>query len=317
MAVLLNNPNIERSISVRGHRMRRTTPMSFARAIKVGLMPASPALDQVAGWPAPHAAAIVTDPYDTVADTGDVAAVHGWASVTKLVTGYAVLQLAEAGDLDLDEPYGPPESTVRHLLAHASGLPFDGTSPVAKPGRRRIYSNGGFDLLGSLVEERSGETLGAYVGGAIFAPLGMTSSAITGTPSAGGFGSTHDLALFARELLAPTLLSAEVLTTATSIAFPGLDGVLPGFGRCNPNDWGLGFELHDSKDPHWMGRDNSAATLGHFGQSGSFVWVDPELKLGCVALCGEKFGAWAAQAWPPFSDAVIAEFGLPTRPFAV
>jgi CubicO group peptidase (beta-lactamase class C family) len=274
------------------------------------------AFDQVAGWPAAAAAAAVTDAYATIADAGDTTAAHTWASVTKLVTAYAVLQLAEAGDLDLDEPYGPPEATVRQLLAHASGLPFDGGTPVARPGRRRIYSNGGFDLLGRLVEERSGDSFPDYVASAIFAPLAMSAS-INGTPSAGGVGSTHDLVLFARELLAPTLLTPGTLAAATSVAFPGLDGVLPGFGRCNPNDWGLGFELHDSKDPHWMGRTNSSATFGHFGQSGSFLWVDPELQLGCVALSGVPFGDWAAQAWPVFSDAVVAEFGLPRRPRAV
>jgi CubicO group peptidase (beta-lactamase class C family) len=272
------------------------------------------AFDQVAQWPAPQAAAGVTDAYDTIADAGDLRGVHAWASVTKLITAYATLQLAEAGDLDLDEPYGPAGSTVRHLLAHASGLPFDGAVAVARPGRRRIYSNGGFDLLGRLIEERSGESLADYASSSIFAPLGMASSTIEGTASAGGVGSTADLLLFGRELLAPTLLAPETLDAATSITFPGLDGVLPGFGRCNPNDWGLGFELHDSKDPHWMGRSNSAATFGHFGQSGSFLWVDPELHLACVALSGAKFGAWAAQAWPVFSDAVVAEYGLPRRP---
>jgi CubicO group peptidase (beta-lactamase class C family) len=278
------------------------------------------ALDQLASWPVPSTpgpAAAVTDAYATIADAGDITAVHAWASVTKLVTAYAVLQLVEAGDVDLDEPYGPPDASVRHLLAHASGLPFDGNTPIAHPGRRRIYSNSGFDVLGQLVAERSGDTFADYAAAAIFKPLGMATSSIDGTPSAGGRGSTHDLAIFARELLEPVLLTHETLNLATSLAFPGLDGVLPGFGRCSPNDWGLGFELHDGKDPHWMGRTNSGATFGHFGQSGSFLWVDPEIQLACVALSGEKFGAWAAQVWPVFSDAVVAEFGLPRGPFAV
>ena len=274
------------------------------------------AFDQVGSWPAPSASAAVTDAFATIADAGDITAPHPWASVTKLVTAYAVLQLAEAGDVDLDEAYGPPDATVRHLLAHASGLPFDGATPVARPGRRRIYSNGGFDLLGRLVEERSGDSYPDYVTSAIFEPLGMTAF-IDGTPAAGGVGSTQDLVLFARELLEPTLLSPASLAAATTVAFPGLDGVLPGFGRCNPNDWGLGFELRDSKDPHWMGRTNSTATFGHFGQSGSFLWIDPDLQLGCVALAGVNFGDWAAQAWPVFSDAVVAEFGLPRRPRAL
>jgi CubicO group peptidase (beta-lactamase class C family) len=128
--------------------------------------------------------------------------------------------------------------------------------------------------------------------------------------AAGGRGSALDLLKFARELLAPTLVSPETLAEATSVVFPGLDGVLPGFGRCNPNDWGLGFEIRDGKDPHWTGHTNSPATFGHFGQRGSFVWIDRSIGLGCVALTGVPFGAWAAQLWPTFSDAVVSEFGL-------
>ena len=49
----------------------------------------------------------------------------------------------------------PPGSTVRHLLAHASGLPFKGLVPIAPPGRRRIYSNEGFAVLGEHVGARA------------------------------------------------------------------------------------------------------------------------------------------------------------------
>jgi CubicO group peptidase (beta-lactamase class C family) len=44
----------------------------------------------------------------------------------------------------------------------------------------------------------------------------------------------------------------------------------------DPNDWGLGFELRDTKEPHWTGTRNSPRTYGHFGGSGSFLWLDPE-----------------------------------------
>ena len=53
---------------------------------------------------------------------------------------------------------------------------------------------------------------------------------------------------------------------------------------------------------------NSAATFGHFGQSGSFLWVDPAAGLACAALADRPFGEWAAQAWPELSDGVLAEF---------
>ena len=92
------------------------------------------------------------------------------------------------------------------------------------------------------------------------------------------------------------------------MAFPGLAGVLPGFGRFDPCDWGLGFELRDAKDPHWTGRRNSPATFGHFGQSGSFLWVDPAVGVACGALGDGAFGPWAARAWPRLADAVLDEF---------
>jgi CubicO group peptidase (beta-lactamase class C family) len=84
-------------------------------------------------------------------------------------------------------------------------------------------------------------------------------------------------------------------------------GVLPGFGRQEPNDWGLGFELRDRKSPHWTGDRNSERTFGHFGRSGTFLWVDPELGVALACLTDLTFGEWAVEAWPALSDAVLAE----------
>ena len=98
----------------------------------------------------------------------------------------------------------------------------------------------------------------------------------------------------------------STLTAATSPQFGDLAGLLPGFGRQTPNPWGLGFELRDHKSPHWTGAANSPATFGHFGQAGTMLWVDPAASLGVVALTDRPFGAWAAEAWPAFSDAVLS-----------
>jgi CubicO group peptidase (beta-lactamase class C family) len=103
------------------------------------------------------------------------------------------------------------------------------------------------------------------------------------------------------------LLAPETLAEATAVAFPGLDGILPGIGRQTPNDWGLGFELRDAKKPHWTGSRNSPRTFGHFGGSGTFLWVDPEAGLACACLTDREFGDWALEAWPAVSDAVLAE----------
>jgi CubicO group peptidase (beta-lactamase class C family) len=102
-------------------------------------------------------------------------------------------------------------------------------------------------------------------------------------------------------------LAPETLAEATTVAFPGLDGVLPGIGRQTPNDWGLGFELKDAKTPHWTGSRNSPATFGHFGGAGTFLWVDPAVATACACLTDLEFGDWALQAWPALADAVLAE----------
>jgi CubicO group peptidase (beta-lactamase class C family) len=106
------------------------------------------------------------------------------------------------------------------------------------------------------------------------------------------------------------VIAEETLGEATKVTFPGLVGVLPGFGRQEPNDWGLGFELRDAKAPHWTGRRNSPRTFGHFGRSGSFLWVDPEAEVACACLGDRDFGGWAADAWPALSDAVLAELSV-------
>ena len=230
-----------------------------------------------------------------------------WASVTKLATALAVLVAVEEETVDLDEPAGPPGSTVRHLLAHASGLAFDTDSVLAPPGERRIYSNVGFQALGALLRERSGMPFADYLSEGVLRPLGMTAPRLEGTPAAGLVGPLDDLVRLATELLAPSLVSASTLQEATTVAFPGLAGVLPGFGRHDPLDWGLGFELRDGKSPHWTGRRNSPATFGHFGASGSFLWVDPEADLACAVLTGTDFENWCKEAWPALSDAVVAE----------
>jgi CubicO group peptidase (beta-lactamase class C family) len=122
----------------------------------------------------------------------------------------------------------------------------------------------------------------------------------------------RDLAALGTELLTPTL-APDLRAEATRVAFPGLPGVLPGFGRQASNDWGLGFEIRDGKSPHWTGSLNSPATFGHFGQTGSFLWVDPEAGLACACLTGVAFGEWAATHWPRLSDLVLEEAGM-SRP---
>ncbi|MBA3716799.1 MAG: beta-lactamase family protein [Actinobacteria bacterium] len=264
------------------------------------------ALRQIEGWGGEHAAAAVLAPERVVARHGAGSHVYRWASVTKPVTALAVLVAAEEGTVDLDEPAGPPGSTVRHLLSHASGLPFEGTSPIARPGERRIYSNAGFDALGEHLAKRAEMPFSDYLSAAVLEPLGM-SAELRGSAGAGLWGTLDDLIRLGGELLVPTLIAPETFEEATTVAFPGLFGVLPDFGRFEPNDWGLGVELRDGKEPHWTGSRNSSRTFGHFGGAGTFLWVDPERNLALACLTDREFGDWAKDAWPRLSDAVLRD----------
>jgi CubicO group peptidase (beta-lactamase class C family) len=264
------------------------------------------ALGQIDGWPARTAAAgVVRD--GLVADVrGPRHRVLRWASVTKLVTALAALVAAEEGTIDLDEAAGPEGSTVRHLLAHASGLPFEPGMQAGRPGARRVYSNVGFETLAEHIETRAGMPFADYLASGVLEPLGMQAE-LRGSPAADLHGSLDDLLLFARELQTPSLVAPETLAEATTVQFPGLAGVLPDLGRFDPNDWGLGFELRDEKSPHWTGTRNSPRTFGHFGGSGTFLWVDPDAGIALAVLTDLEFGEWAKEAWPRLSDAVLVE----------
>jgi CubicO group peptidase (beta-lactamase class C family) len=264
------------------------------------------ALRQIDDWDAEHAAAAVVRPDGVVARHGPAEHVFHWASVTKPATALATLVAIEEGALDLDEPAGPPGSTVRHLLAHTSGLPFHEGPPLARPGERRIYSNQGFETLAAHVAARTEIPFPEYLAAAVFRPLGMGAE-LRGSAGADVHGTLTDLELFALELLRPTLVAAETLAEATSVQFPGLKGVLPGLGRFDPLDWGLGFELKDGKPSHWTGTLPSPRTFGHFGGSGTFLWVDPERSLALAVLTDREFEEWAKTAWPALSDAVVSE----------
>src|SRR6188472_3850090 len=136
------------------------------------------ALAQIDGWPAGGAGVGVVRADGRQETHGDVEIRFPWASVSKLVSALAVLVAAEEGIVELDEPAGPPGSTVRHLLAHTSGLPFEGTSPIGRPGQRRVYSNAGFGVLGDLVAARAEMPFAAYVAAGVLGPLGTAAELV-------------------------------------------------------------------------------------------------------------------------------------------
>lgn len=269
------------------------------------------ALDAISDWPVDAAAAAVVGPSGVLAEFGDQSRRFALASVTKLLVARAAHIAVEEGVVELDSAAGPPGSTVRHLLAHASGLSMRSDERINEPGERRVYSNYGFQVLAEAVQDKSGIEFGRYLHEALFAPLSMADTRLDGGADAAGYGAMStvaDLVRFAGDLLRPVTVAGETHAEATSVQFPGLDGVLPGFGVQRPNCWGLGFEIKHGKSPHWTGSQNSPGTYGHFGQTGTFLWVDPAADLALVVLTDRDFDKWARERWPDLSDTVLAEF---------
>lgn len=276
----------------------------------------------VARWPDPAASVAVVAPSGEgpgdLAAAGDLDLERRWASVTKLLTALTVLVLVHDGEADLDEPLpedsAPPGATLSHLLDHTSGLDFEAGGPGtwrlrSQPGQRRTYSNTGIEVAAAHVERLTGAPFAELLGALVAAPLGMTRTRLEGSAAHGLVAPTGDLVLLAGELLRPRVLPAAVVDALRTPSRPGLLGVLPGFGRQEHNDWGLGAEVRADKDPHWTSPLTSPTTFGHFGQSGTALWVDREHSLALVTASAEPFGPWATTAWPALSTAVLESYG--------
>lgn len=270
------------------------------------------ALQQVDDWPVDHAAAaiVTTTSVDT---TGDVDREFRLASLAKPLTGWAALVAYEEGIVSLDQAVDrddvPAGATLRHLLSHAAGFPFDGDTPIAAVGKRRIYSNTGIERVATIVAEAARMPFEQYLREAVFDPLGMAASELRGSAAHQVWSTVADMARFVAEMSAPQLLAPETAAVAITIQYPELAGIVPGVGSFDPCPWGLGLEIKGDKSPHWMGRASSPATFGHFGGAGTMMWVDPTAGVGTVALTDRPFDQWATEAmrlWPAYSDAVVA-----------
>lgn len=263
----------------------------------------------IASWPDPGSASlVVTDADRVLGRAGTTTAVSRVASISKVFAGITSMVAWEEGSLDLDAAAGPPGATVRHLLAHASGYAFDSPDLLADPGERRIYSNVGIEVLADHLAAQTGMDFATYQHEAVIAPLALASTRLEGSPAYGVHSSTEDLAAFARELLRPTLIDPTTLAMATTPQFPELRGVIPGFGSHDPNPWGLGMEIRGTKWPHWTAPDNGPDTFGHFGGTGTYLWVDRSRGLAAVAISGTEYGPWANDAWPVTNAAILQRF---------
>lgn len=276
------------------------------------------ALDVVSSWPVDHVAAAVVVPAG-VETTGDRTRTYGLASLSKPITAWAVMIAVEEGVIDLDRPLEHVDAadgaTMRHLLSHASGFGFDGADPVAPIERRRMYSNTGIERAADELAGAAEMPFERYLREAVLGPLGMDHTQLEGSPAHQIHSTLDDMIEFVGEMMRPALIAAETHAEIIRPQFPSLAGIVPEVGRFDPCPWGLGVEIRGDKSPHWTGRANSAATFGHFGGSGTMMWVDPGTagdgeRIGVIALTDRPFDAWrdeALTAWPALSDAVLAE----------
>jgi CubicO group peptidase (beta-lactamase class C family) len=278
------------------------------------------ALGLCTDWPVDNVSAAVVQHRagtSTVTSThGDSNQVFRLASLSKPMTSWAVLVAVEEGivhlDAELPESFaGQRNCTVRHLLSHAGGYPFNGTTPIALPERTRTYSNGGIELAAALVEQASEMTFAKYLRLAVFEPLGMQDSELRGSPAHRVWSTVDNVVRFLSEVRNPSLVTAATAADAVRVQYPTLAGMVPGVGRYAPCPWGLGFEIRGDKSPHWTGARNSSGTYGHFGGAGTLMWTDPQADVSLVALTDRPFDEWdtaALRHWPRLSDSVIEEF---------
>ncbi|MGP9538429.1 serine hydrolase domain-containing protein [Brachybacterium sp. AOP43-C2-M15] len=256
-----------------------------------------------------EAAAIVLGPEGERARRGDVDRVRPWRSVTKTLTGCGAVLAAQEGRVDLDDEAGPPGATLRHLLAHASGYFYESERTLQAPGLRRHYSNYAIDEAARHVARATGLDAGDWIRERLAGPLGMDRLEWSGSPSVGASGPIADLALLAAELLRPTLFEPAWHAELTRVQFPELVGIMPGFGKQDPNPFALGLEVRGTKSPHWTGHGNSEATVGHFGMLGTAFWVDPAADLALVVGTSHEFCDAHREVMPRLADAVLAEHG--------
>jgi len=176
-------------------------------------------------------------------------------SISKSITVWGVMKLADEGRLDLDKPIGaylknwsfpdsefnPDEITVKMLLTHTAGLPigaigvrYDPREEVPsledqltedavlyqEPGRSFSYSNTGFNLLELLIEDVTGRNFADYMSEEILSPLGMKNSSFLWSEDFDPeIPDGHDMSINAIDVYVyPDKASGGLFATAADIA---------------------------------------------------------------------------------------------------
>lgn len=217
--------------------------------------------------------------------------------------------------IDLGEPWTGYETAMAMILAQR---------PHARPGTVYLYSDINFEILGEIVRRVSGQPFDRYCHDHIFAPLGMKDSAFRPpfalisriAPTAGEsgrvywgevhdatarrmggvaghaglFSSADDLAIFARTLLNGGKAGGTVIMSSASVAKMTGRQSPPGSARARGLGWDLGGAGGLAAFP--------PGSFGHFGFTGTMLWVDPNADLFAVVLTHRVYPSGRGDADP-------------------
>ncbi|MGO3819574.1 MAG: serine hydrolase domain-containing protein, partial [Corynebacterium casei] len=142
------------------------------------------ALEKISQWPVDNVAGALIGP-DGVETLGEAAREYDIKSVTKPVVAMGIMLAVEEGAVELDQPAGPEGSTLRHLLAHASGVDFDSREAKRPVEDRRIYSSAGYEWAAEIVADAAGMPFAEYLQEGLLKPLGMNSTRLEGSAGHG------------------------------------------------------------------------------------------------------------------------------------
>jgi len=286
------------------------------------------------------------------------------ASITKTMTAAGVMVLADRGELRLSDPAvkfipefnegARKQITIEQLLTHTSGLPDQlenntklrsKHAPLAEfvqgairtpllfiPGTKYHYQSMGILLAAEIVERITKAPLPDFLAKAVFAPLGMTHTALGlgrfkladtircqtehAAPESGGgdpqsaswdwnspywrnlaapWGGAHGSAADVARFLDSFMHPADQMLRAETARMM-LQNHTPGLAARR----GIGFAL----GPEGFGKHCSQQSFGHSGSTGTLAWADPATDTTCIILTSLPSRISAQTILQPVSDVV-------------
>lgn len=249
------------------------------------------------------------DPHNQIKTFGKGEGNYRLASVTKLLstlvfTDAIVHEFFDFSDIVDIDYFGDNNVTFADLLAHASGTRPEYNDPIA-PRTKRIYTNEAFELAEQFFIKKLGSSFSGANVAQIFSD-GLKGHLgdhihLESSCAHGAIGDDEGIVALMNEIRNPSFIPQSIFSKLTQTYLPELEGILPGWGNYKHNTFGIGFEIKGDKTPHWTSELSSPQTYGHFGQSGAFIFHDPENNISGCCLSNSDFAPWAKVAFPVLS----------------